>query len=152
MPSRDSWSVPVRTLLSRTLLNPPEPEASAPQNETFGASPRSLVETMAERCGLSSRHSRVSDVRTTVPCSKSGEAVTQDIRGAIQYLKSRTSRVGCMGFCMGGALTILSAAHNPDIDAAVTFYGLPPLHSIDVSSVGMPLQGHWATRTSTHGS
>lgn len=75
-----------------------------------------------------------------------GDAATQDIRGAIQTLKSRTAKVGCIGFCMGGALTLLSAANNPELDAAVTFYGFPPLDYIDAAKLRMPIQGHWATQ------
>lgn len=75
-----------------------------------------------------------------------GDAATQDIRGAVHYLKSRASKVGCIGFCMGGALTILAAVNNPELDAAVTFYGFPPLDHVDASKIRMPLQGHWATQ------
>ena len=75
-----------------------------------------------------------------------GDAASQDVRGAIQYLKSRASKVGCMGFCMGGALTILSAANNPELEAGVTFYGFPPLEYIDPTKIKIPLQGHWATQ------
>jgi carboxymethylenebutenolidase len=75
-----------------------------------------------------------------------GDAATQDIRGAVQYLKTRSAKVGCTGFCMGGALTLLSAVNNPEIDAAVTFYGFPPLDYIDASKLAIPVQGHWATQ------
>ena len=74
------------------------------------------------------------------------EASNEDIRGAIQFLKSRSTKVGCVGFCMGGALTLLTAANNPNLDAAVTFYGFPPLDYLDVANITTPLQGHWATQ------
>src|SRR5262249_61972911 len=35
-----------------------------------------------------------------------GDAATQDIRGAVQYLKQSSPKVGVTGFCMGGALTV----------------------------------------------
>ena len=73
-----------------------------------------------------------------------GDAATQDVRGAAQYLKTRASKVGCVGFCMGGALTLLATSHAPEIDAAVTFYGCPPLEYIDATTIKVPLQGHWA--------
>ena len=75
-----------------------------------------------------------------------GDAATQDVRGAVQYLKTRASKVGCVGFCMGGALTLLAAANTPELDAAVTWYGCPPLEYIDASKIRIPLQGHWATQ------
>ena len=75
-----------------------------------------------------------------------GDAAAQDVRGAIQYLKTRAAKVGCVGFCMGGALTLLAAANVPELDAAVTWYGCPPLEYIDASKIKIPLQGHWATQ------
>src|ERR1700712_1763019 len=38
-----------------------------------------------------------------------GDAASQDVRGAVQYLKQGSPQVGCVGFCMGGALTLLAA-------------------------------------------
>ena len=75
-----------------------------------------------------------------------GDAATQDVRGAVQTLKTRATKVGCVGFCMGGALTLLAAANVPELDAAVTWYGCPPLEYIDATKIKIPLQGHWATQ------
>jgi dienelactone hydrolase len=33
-----------------------------------------------------------------------------------------------------------------ELDAAVTWYGCPPLEYIDASKIRIPLQGHWATQ------
>jgi carboxymethylenebutenolidase len=51
----------------------------------------------------------------------------QEIAGAVRYLRDVESvdRVGVVGFCMGGALTVL-AATLPGVDAYVSFYGFPP--------------------------
>ena len=75
-----------------------------------------------------------------------GDAASQDVRGAVQYLKAGGAKVGCVGFCMGGALTLLAAANVPELDAAVTWYGCPPLEYIDAGKIAIPLQGHWATQ------
>ena len=75
-----------------------------------------------------------------------GDAAAQDVRGAAQYLKTRAAKVGCVGFCMGGALTLLASANVPELDAAVTWYGCPPLEYLDASKINIPLQGHWATQ------
>jgi len=75
-----------------------------------------------------------------------GEAASQDIRGAAQYLKTRAPKVGVTGFCMGGALTLLALTQAPELDAGVTFYGCPPLEYIDASKIKAPLMGHWATQ------
>ena len=75
-----------------------------------------------------------------------GDAASQDIRGAVQYLKTRTAKVGVTGFCMGGALTLLALTQAPEIDAGVVWYGCPPLDYIDASKIRVPVQGHWATQ------
>ena len=75
-----------------------------------------------------------------------GDAAGQDIRGAVQYLKQSSPKVGVTGFCMGGALTVLSAVNVPEADAAVIWYGYPPLEYVDAKKIRMPLLGHWATQ------
>jgi len=75
-----------------------------------------------------------------------GDAASQDIRGAVQFLKTRGGKVGVTGFCMGGALTLLALTQSPEIDAAVVWYGCPPLEYIDVTKIRAPLQAHWATQ------
>lgn len=75
-----------------------------------------------------------------------GDAASQDIRGAVQFLKARASKVGVTGFCMGGALTLLALTQSPEIDAGVVWYGCPPLDYVDASKIRAPLQGHWGTQ------
>jgi carboxymethylenebutenolidase len=76
-----------------------------------------------------------------------GDAAGQDIRGAVQHLKaSGSAKAGVTGFCMGGALTVLSAVNVPETDAAVIWYGYPPLQYVDAKKIKAPLLGHWATQ------
>jgi len=75
-----------------------------------------------------------------------GDAASQDVRGAVQFLKTRGGKVGVTGFCMGGALTLLATCAAPEIDAAVVWYGCPPLEYIDAAKIHVPLQAHWATQ------
>ena len=75
-----------------------------------------------------------------------GDAAGQDIRGAVQYLKATGSKkVAVTGFCMGGALTVLSACNIPELDAAVVWYGYPPLEYVDAKAITRPIMAHWAT-------
>jgi carboxymethylenebutenolidase len=46
---------------------------------------------------------------------------------------------------MGGALTVLAAVNVPEADAAVVWYGYPPLEYVDASRIRAPLLAHWAT-------
>ncbi len=85
-----------------------------------------------------------------------GDAASQDVRGAVQYLKKYASsgvanaaakvgaKVGVTGFCMGGALTVLASTMVPEMDAGVVWYGLPPLEYVDASQIKAPLMAHWA--------
>ena len=73
-----------------------------------------------------------------------GDAATQDIRGALQYLKADSDKVGVIGFCMGGVLAVLSAMHNDETDAAVSWYGIPPEEAGDPGTISVPLQCHFA--------
>ena len=74
-----------------------------------------------------------------------GDAATQDIRGAVQFLKATGSKkVAVTGFCMGGALTILSACHVPELDGTIVWYGYPPLEYVDAAAIQKPMLAHWA--------
>src|SRR5438094_4776068 len=70
-----------------------------------------------------------------------GEAAGQDIRGAVQYLKQSSPKVAVMGFCMGGALTLLSSVFVKEADAAVRWYGVPPLEYVNASAIKNPILG-----------
>jgi carboxymethylenebutenolidase len=79
-----------------------------------------------------------------------GDAASNDVRGVVAFLKARaigSGKVGVTGFCMGGALTVLATAMTPEADAAVVWYGLPPLEYVDATKFGArPLMAHWATQ------
>ncbi len=79
------------------------------------------------------------------------DAAAQDVRGAVQHLKSgaggavgAAGKVGITGFCMGGALTVLALTMVPEADAGVVWYGLPPLDFVDASKITAPVLAHWA--------
>lgn len=75
-----------------------------------------------------------------------GDAATQDISGALRHLKAGGTKVGVIGFCMGGVLSILAAARTDDADVAIPWYGLPPEGSIEPGDIKIPLQGHFALK------
>lgn len=72
------------------------------------------------------------------------DAATQDIRGAVQYLKQSSKKAVVGGFCMGGALTLLAAVMVPEMDAGACFYGIPPLGPDDFKKIKIPLILHFA--------
>jgi carboxymethylenebutenolidase len=63
------------------------------------------------------------------------EGFARDLRGVAQYLRTRPevdpARVGSVGFCFGGAMSARLATVDPDLRAAVIFYGQnPPFDAI----------------------
>lgn len=60
----------------------------------------------------------------------------EEIAGAVRYLRDveGCDRVGVVGYCMGGALTVL-AATLPGVDAFVSYYGFPPAGAADLAKV-----------------
>jgi len=74
------------------------------------------------------------------------DATHQDLRGAAQHLQRQSDKVGLMGFCMGGALTVAAAVHVPEIAVGVCFYGIPPKEFADPASIKIPFQGHFANK------
>ncbi|ESQ75836.1 dienelactone hydrolase family protein [Asticcacaulis sp. AC402] len=72
-------------------------------------------------------------------------AVHQDVAATFDHLKTVNERVAVMGFCMGGALALASAARLEGFAAAVCFYGVPPKAFADPADIRIPFQGHFGT-------
>jgi len=74
------------------------------------------------------------------------EKTKQDFAAAVAYLKTNpqtTGKVGCTGFCWGGAMTNHVAVNAPDLDAAVPYYGGQP-KTEDVQKIKAPMLLHYA--------
>ncbi len=76
----------------------------------------------------------------------------RDMSGAIDYLASHKAvtgtGIGVVGFCMGGMLAFIIAAHRPDkVKAVVPFYGFPQGDTEpDWSKLGASISGHMAEK------
>jgi len=73
-------------------------------------------------------------------------ATEVEVAGAIGYLKREVDKVAVMGFCMGGALTVIAGVKLGQCDAAVCYYGIPPQEQADPAAMAVPFQGHFASR------
>ena len=98
------------------------------------------------------------DEATKLMMSMKMDAAANDMSGAYDYLKhhaSSTGKVGCVGFCLGGGLSLFVATLKP-IDACVVFYGVLPGVQPDLSKLAGPVLGHyasedgWATPDAAH--
>ena len=74
----------------------------------------------------------------------------KDLRGAANYLLNHTattgSKVGTVGFCMGGALSLYAATKNERVGACVVFYGGHPNVKPDLASLQASVLGLYAER------
>lgn len=74
----------------------------------------------------------------------------KDLRGAVSYLLNHEAvtgeRVGTVGFCMGGALSLFAASKNEQVGACVVFYGIHPNIKPDLENLRAPVLGHYAER------
>jgi carboxymethylenebutenolidase len=74
------------------------------------------------------------------------EQTTKNFVAAVKYLKTHplsTGKVGCTGFCWGGAMTNQVAVNAPDLNAAVPYYGRQPAPE-DVEKIKAPIMAHYA--------
>ncbi len=73
-------------------------------------------------------------------------ATQVEVQGALSHLKQTVTKAAVMGFCMGGALTVIAGVKLKDCDAAVCYYGIPPAEQADPAKMAVPFQGHFATQ------
>jgi carboxymethylenebutenolidase len=76
------------------------------------------------------------------------EQAAKDISGAVDYLiasdATSGSKVGSIGFCMGGGLSLYLATLKPQVGACVIYYGVVPGVQPDLSKIGGAVLGHYA--------
>jgi len=74
----------------------------------------------------------------------------KNLRGAIQFLLDQKAtsgdKVGTVGFCMGGALSLYAASKNAQVGACVIFYGIHPNVKPDLANLQAPVLGLYAER------
>jgi len=74
------------------------------------------------------------------------EQTTKNFVAAVKYLKTHplsSGKVGCTGFCWGGAMTNQVAVNSPDLNAAVPYYGMQPKPE-QIASIKAPIMAHYA--------
>lgn len=74
----------------------------------------------------------------------------KDLRGAVNYLQAHTAttgdKVGTVGFCMGGMLSLFAATKNEAVGACVVFYGVHPAVKLELDGLNAPVLGLYAEK------
>jgi len=74
----------------------------------------------------------------------------KDLRGAIQFVLAQQEtagkKVGTVGFCMGGQLSLYAACANANVGACVNFYGIHPNVHPNIAGLQAPVLGFFAEK------
>jgi carboxymethylenebutenolidase len=74
------------------------------------------------------------------------EDTVNNMVAAVKYLQTHplsTGKVGCTGFCWGGAMTNQVAVNSQELNAAAPYYGRQPA-TADVAKIKAPVMAHYA--------
>jgi carboxymethylenebutenolidase len=76
------------------------------------------------------------------------DEAARDLAGAIDHLARQPSvagrKIGTIGFCMGGALSLYAACGNSEVGACAVFYGGHPDVKPDLEALQAPVLGIYA--------
>lgn len=115
-----------------------------------------IAPEMYARQGDVSKLTEIPEIFSKVVSKVPDKQVMADLDAAVAYAKKTgkadTAKLGCTGFCWGGRVVWLYAAHNPDLKAGVAWYGrlvppgpvseLQPKYPLDiVESIKAPVLG-----------
>jgi len=104
-----------------------------------------IAPQMYARQGDVSKLSSIDEIRAVVAKVPDAQ-VMRDLDAAVAFAKASgngdTDRLAITGFCWGGRVTWLYAAHNPQVKAGVAWYGrlvgeassLTPKHPVDIAA------------------
>jgi carboxymethylenebutenolidase len=91
---------------------------------------------------------KANELMSTLPLDRAA----RDMGGAVDFLLAHpavtSAKIGVVGYCMGGMLTLVVAAQQGDkIGAAAPYYGAPLGESApDWSGLTAPVRGHYAAK------
>jgi carboxymethylenebutenolidase len=77
------------------------------------------------------------------------EQAVKDMRGAVDYLAGHEGtvgeKVGSIGFCLGGGLSVWAGTANDKVGPVVSYYYVMPHGKPDFSKLRGPVLGHFGT-------
>jgi len=119
-----------------------------------------LAPDLFVRQGDPSKYQSIADLMSNVVSKVPDEQVMGDLDAVVAWAKANDGNVdklGITGFCWGGRITWLYAAHNPQVKAGVAWYGrlvgdrtaLTPKHPIDIAAgLKTPVLGLYGAKDS----
>lgn len=105
-----------------------------------------IAPALYARQGDVSKLTDIQEIINTVVSKVPDKQVMSDLDATVAYVKKagfgNTTKLGVTGFCWGGRITWLYAAHNPDLKAGVAWYGrlvgkpdeLHPVHPLELAA------------------
>lgn len=105
---------------------------------------QAIAPELYARQGDPTQYTAIPDILANVVSKVPDAQVMADLDACVAWAKNHggdTARLGITGFCWGGRITWLYAAHNPKVKAGVAWYGrlvsaanaMTPTHPIDVA-------------------
>lgn len=110
------------------------------------------------RQGDAKSYTEIAKLMSEVIAKVPDEQVMRDLDATVAWAKGNggdTARLGVTGFCWGGRITWLYAAHNPKLGAAAAWYGrltgernaLQPAYPVDIApALKVPVLGLYGGR------
>jgi carboxymethylenebutenolidase len=78
--------------------------------------------------------------------SLKNDQVVADLNAVREYamkLPAASGKTASIGFCWGGGASFMYATAQPELSAAVVYYGTSPSNSEDYQKIKAPVQGHY---------
>ncbi|MEW6163421.1 MAG: dienelactone hydrolase family protein [Pseudomonadota bacterium] len=117
-----------------------------------------LAPDLFVRAGDATKVANIAELMKTIVSQTPDAQVMLDLDTVVNWAKQRggdTEKLGITGFCWGGRITWLYAAHNPKVKAGVAWYGRlvgeasanSPRHPIDVAqNLKVPVLGLYGAK------
>ena len=78
------------------------------------------------------------------------DRIARDLKAAYAWLQARPdvkkTRIGSIGWCMGGRFSLDLATKEPGLAAAVAYYGAPPTEPASIAAIKAPVLGNLRRR------
>lgn len=90
------------------------------------------------------------DVAGKLMMSLNIDKAEKELSAAIDFLLAHSAvspkKIGTVGFCMGGQLSLYAASKNDKVNACVCFYGIHPNFEPDLPNIKAPVLGLYAEK------